>query len=243
MAMPLRRLPGFLARAAAPAAVALGAAAAANWNATYAAVTRQPNFPDVNHATPWAALSPKLGDGVIAAGPARIVAIVVACACAVAAGRRWHAARGAEWDNGTFYDVLWWAAFALALRCAFEPVVVSYYLWPALAVALVVASESWSRLIPAGIVASVLTGVSQGAWHGIWTWWAPMMILLALTLLFARIPLPWPARRPGELRAMGSGGVPPDGQSAPPDQHNLGVGPLGYFDAEGDEAERAGDAG
>ena len=132
-----------------------------------------------------------MGDGVIAAGPARIVAIVVACGCAVAAGRRWRAARGAEWDNGTLYDVLWWAAFALALRWAFEPVVVSYYLWPALAVALVVASQSWSRLIPAGIVASVLTGVSQGAWRGIWTWWAPMMILLALTLLFARTPLPW----------------------------------------------------
>src|SRR5215831_19950497 len=203
MAMPLRRLPGFLARAAAPAAVALGAAAAANWNATYAAVTRQPNFPDINHPTPWAALSPHMGEGVIAAGPARIVAIVVACACAVAAGRRWHAARGAEWDNGTFYDVLWWAAFALALRCAFEPVVVSYYLWPALAVALVVASESWSRLIPAGIVAAVLTFVSQSAWHGAWTWWAPMTALLALTLLLARFPLPW--RRRTAEPASGAG--------------------------------------
>jgi hypothetical protein len=218
MAMPLRRLPGFLARAATPAVVALGAAAVANWNATYAAVTRQPNFPEINHPTPWAALSPHMGDGVIAAGPARIVAILVACGCAVAAGRRWPAARGAAWDNRTLYDVLWWAAFALALRCVFEPVVVAYYLWPALAVALVVASESWSRLVPAGIVAAVLTFVSQGAWRGIWTWWAPMIALLALTLLFARMPLPWPKR--------------------------LGPGPLGYFDGDrGDAAERAGDAG
>jgi hypothetical protein len=194
MAMPPRRLPGFLIRAAAPAAMALGAAAAANWDATYAAVTKQPNFPDINHPTPWVALSPHLGDGVVAAGPARIVAIVVACACAVVAGRRWRAARGTEWDAGTLRDVLWWVALALALRCAFEPVVVAYYLWPALAVALVVASESWSRLIPAGIVATVLTGVSQTSWHGIWIWWAPMMLLLALTLLFARLSLPW---RPG----------------------------------------------
>ena len=219
MAMAPRRLPGFLARAAAPAVVALGAAAAANWNATYAAVTRQPNFPQINHPTPWAALSPHMGDGVIAAGPARIVAILVACGCAVLAGRRWHAARGARWDNRTLYDVLWWTAFALALRCAFEPVVVAYYLWPALAVALVAASESWSRLIPAGIVAAVLTFVSQGAWRGVWTWWLPMMVLLALTLLFARIPL----RRTST---------------------SLGAGPLGYFDGDrGDEAERAGDAG
>ncbi len=225
MAMPPRRLPGFLARAAAPAVVAVGAAAAANWDATYAAVTSQPNFPEINHPTPWAALSPHISDGVIAAGPARIVAILVACACAVAAGRRWRAARGTEWDAGTLRDVLWWAAFALALRCAFEPVVVAYYLWPALAVALIVASESWSRLIPAGIVATVLTFVSQASWHGVWIWWAPMMALLALTLLFARVPLPWRRLVPGS-------------------SSGLGVGRLGYFDGDrGDEAERAGDAG
>jgi len=29
----------------------------------------------------------------------------------------------------------------------------------------------------------------------VWTWWAPMTALLALTLLLARFPLPW--RRPG----------------------------------------------
>ena len=191
MAMPPRRLPGFLARAAAPAAVALGAAAAANWNATYAAVTSQPNFPAINHPTPWAALSPHMAGGVIAAGPARIVAILVACGCAVAAGRRWRAARGAGWDAGTLRDVLWWTAFALALRCAFEPVVVAYYLWPALAVALIVAAEAWSRLIPAAVAAIVLTFVSQAAWHGVWAWWAPMTALLALTLLLARFPLPW----------------------------------------------------
>jgi hypothetical protein len=90
---------------------------------------------------------------------------------------------------------------------------VAYYLWPALAVALVVASESWSRLIPAGIVAAVLTGVSQTSWHGVWTWWAPMMVLLALTLLFARSSKVWVAP--------------------------LGY----FDGGRGDEAERAGDVG
>ena len=210
MTMPPRRLPGFLARAAAPAAVALGAAAAANWDATYAAVTSQPNFPAINHPTPWASLSPHMGQGAIAAGPARVVAILVACGCAVTAGRRWRAARGAEWDSGTLRDVLWWAAFALALRCAFEPVVVAYYMWPALAVALIVAAETWSRLIPAALVATVLTFVSQGAWHGVWTWWVPMTGLLALTLLLARVPLPV-RRRAAAARGSqpaGSGGAP-----------------------------------
>ena len=191
VAMPPRRLPGFLARAAAPAAVALGAAAAANWDATYAAVTSQPNFPAINHPTLWAALSPHMANGVIAAGPARIVAILAACGCGVVAGRRWHAARTAGWDHEMLIEVLWWSALALALRCVFEPVVVAYYLWPAAAVALIAAARTWSRLIPAAIAATALTFASQLAWHGVWTWWAPMMVLLALTLAFARFPLRW----------------------------------------------------
>ena len=44
-----RRLPGFLARAAVPAALLLAAAAAANWNATIKAVTSQPNWPALDH--------------------------------------------------------------------------------------------------------------------------------------------------------------------------------------------------
>ena len=51
-----RRWPGFLARAAAPGALLLGLAAAANWRATVTAVTSQPNSPAVNHPTPWTSL-------------------------------------------------------------------------------------------------------------------------------------------------------------------------------------------
>ena len=195
MTIPLRRVPGFLIRAAVPAAVTLAAAAAANWDATYAAVTRQPNFPAINHSTPWAALSPHMADGVLAAGPARIVAILVACGCAAVAGRRWHAAQTVDWDHETLIDVLWWAALTLALRCVFEPVAVAYYLWPAMAVALIAAARTWSRLIPAALAATALTFASQIAWRGVWAWWVPMMVLLALTLAFARFPLPW--RRAG----------------------------------------------
>ena len=52
-----RRRPGFLARAAAPGAVLLGIAAAANGRATVTAVTSQPNSPAVNHPTPWTSLA------------------------------------------------------------------------------------------------------------------------------------------------------------------------------------------
>ena len=45
----------------------------------------------------------------------------------------------------------------LALRTVFEPVMVSYYVWPPLAVALVAASRNWIRLLAASTTAIVLT--------------------------------------------------------------------------------------
>lgn len=184
-----RRLAGFLTRAAVPAAVLLGAAAAANWTATFHAVTSQPNWVSVDQTTPWASLAPHTGTGqAVAAGPARILAILVACGCALVAGRRWRAARGAPWSTDILAEVLWWTAVALALRSVFEPVMVAYYLWPALAVALIAASRSWSRLIPASAAAVVLTLVSQLTLRGPWSWWTPMIAGLALTLFLARAP-------------------------------------------------------
>ncbi len=53
-----RRLAGYVARAATPAAVLLAAAAAANWPATIHAVTSQPNSPAIDHPTPWIYLAP-----------------------------------------------------------------------------------------------------------------------------------------------------------------------------------------
>ena len=133
-----RQWAGFLARAAAPGALVLGIAAAANWHATVRAVTSQPNSPTVNHPTPWTALSAHLGGGMVAAGPARALAVLAACGCAVAAGRRWGTAvQGGEWSPETLARLLWWVAVALALRSVFEPVMVAYYVWPALAVALI----------------------------------------------------------------------------------------------------------
>ena len=185
-----RRLAGYLTRAAIPAVVLLGAAGAANWTATVHAVTSQPNWVTVDQVTPWASLAPHEGTGPgVAAGPARLLAIIVACGCALAAGRRWRAARDTrQWSTQTLAEVLWWTAVALALRSVFEPVMVAYYLWPPLAVALIASSQRWSRLIPASAAAAVLTLVSQLTWRGPWSWWAPMVAGLALTLFFARVP-------------------------------------------------------
>ena len=72
VAVPLRRLPGFVARAATPSVVLLAAAAAANWTATIHAVTNQPNAPSIDHPTPWiyvTVLARPMSDGSVAAVP------------------------------------------------------------------------------------------------------------------------------------------------------------------------------
>lgn len=193
MLIPPRRLAGFLARAAAPGVLLLGAAAVANFSATFRAVTSQPNWPTVDHPSPWLFLAPASGGGAVAAGPGRVLAIVVACACALIVGRSWREARA----NGvisveTLASLLWWTALAFALRCVFESVMVAFYLWPALAVALIPAARSWWRELAAFAPAAVLTFASQMAFGGTWRWWLPMMAGLILILGFARVR---PARK------------------------------------------------
>jgi hypothetical protein len=184
-----RRLAGFLARAVAPAVVLLGAAAVANWKATDNAVTRQPNWPAVDHPTPWLPLAPHLAGGAVAGGPARALAILAACGCSLVAGRRLRAARhAARWSRATLTELLWWTAVALALRSVFEPVMVAYYLWPGLAVALIAAARNWPRLIATAVVAAAVSFGSQSSWRSPWGWWGFMVLGLALTLLFAYVP-------------------------------------------------------
>src|SRR6266702_3503058 len=178
-------------------AVLLSAAAAANWTATVHAVTSQPNYPAIDHPTPWIylePLSPRLADGQVAAGPGRILAIAAALGCALVVARRWRAARvpaAGRWGPGALTELLWWTALALALAAA---------------------ASDWSRLLPVGCTAVGLTFFSQVQWHNPWSWWTPMIAGLALALFFAR-PRPgrpwsrgtWPAPQvlpePGEQLA------------------------------------------
>ena len=182
-----RRLAGYLTRAAAPGALLLGVALSANWGATLSAVMDQPNWPTVDHPTPWTSLSPHMSNGAVAAGPARGIAILAACGCAVAVERRWRAVRRlGAWPPGALEELLWWLGVTLALRCVFESVMVSYYVWPTLAVALLAACRQWTRLVPTALAASTLTFLSQAPWRGQWAWWGAMVAGLVLSLTFAR---------------------------------------------------------
>ncbi len=189
--MPWRRMPMFLLRTAVPSAVLLGAAALANWHATYTAVTSQPNSPTINHPTAWTSLAPHVANGNVAAGPARLATIVLACCCALAVRRRWRARLddaepGAWWPAEVLAEVLWWAAITLALRSFFEPVMVSYYPWPPMAVALIPAATlGWRRLLASSLIAGGLTAAAQGTSHDVWIWWVPLVAGLAVMLALA----------------------------------------------------------
>ena len=75
-----RKAAPLVARAAVLPGFLLVAVIVPNAHATIHAVLDQPNFPKVDHATPWLLLAPKLGHGAVAAGPGRIIGLVLAVA-------------------------------------------------------------------------------------------------------------------------------------------------------------------
>ncbi len=190
--LPWRRMVPFLVRAALPSAALLAATAIANWHDTYTAVTSQPNSPVINHPTAWTSLAAPMAGQNVAAGPFRLATIVLACLFAVLIRRYWQSrgqwpGESGRWTAALLADVLWWAALTLALRSFFEPVMVSYYPWPPMAVALIPAATlSWPRLLAAGVVAGGLTAAAQGPSHAVWIWWVPLVAGLVVLLLIAR---------------------------------------------------------
>ncbi len=131
-----RRAVPFLVRSAVPAMLVVGIPLVAAPGATLHALVDQPNFPHIDHPTPWTALAPVLGGHgmglAVAAGPGRLVALALAAATAPLAWRWRHRRLG----------LAWLLAVALALRVVTESVLDPYYLWPALALALVVAAAA-----------------------------------------------------------------------------------------------------
>jgi hypothetical protein len=212
--LPWRRMAPFLVRAAVPSVALAGAAALANWHDTYQSVTSQPDSPVINHPTIWTSLAPHMANTNVAAGPFRLATILLACLCALAIRRRWTGClsqEGPPWPAPLLASALWWVAFALALRSFFEPVMVSYYPWPPMAVALIPAAAlGWRRLLAAGLLAGGLTGAAQGPSHAVWIWWAPIVagLIVLLAISWPRPGLHEDGRRDrGQLRALGGAPV------------------------------------
>ncbi len=105
-------------------------------------------------------------------------------------------------------DLLWWTAAALALRSVFEPVMVAFYLWPGLAVALIASTWSWRALLTTSAVAVGVSFGAQSDWRSPWGWWGLMVAGLGLTLLLAGVPSGRPVR-PGWRRSQAWPGARP----------------------------------
>ncbi|HUY20927.1 MAG TPA: hypothetical protein VMV22_01170 [Acidimicrobiales bacterium] len=171
------RVLGLVVRSGLPAALLLVTPVLAQFHTTVHALVDQPNFPVLDHATPWTALAPRLGgagkDVAVAAGPGRLAAVLAACALG------WWARR---WRDRP--DLMVWAvAAALSLRCFTESVMVAFYLWPVLAVGLVVVASSSGRRVALGVASAVAVTVCGEFRLGEWEWWATMALGLVVLLV------------------------------------------------------------
>jgi hypothetical protein len=179
VAAGVKRWPGFLVRAAVPVVAVLALPLVTSFDLTTKALIQQPNYPLANHETPWTALAPRVHENMFAvsAGPGRAVSLILACAVG------WWASRVRDRPE----LLVWAAALTLALRCFTESVMDPYYLWPALAVAMVASARARPWRFGATLIAAVFITVSS-QWHLGWlAWW--IINLLGLTaLLLSSIP-------------------------------------------------------
>ncbi len=169
---------------------------------TFRSLVEQPTPPSVNHATPWASLSPRvagsatsrpndasvtLHDGhwiqhvvhpkaqeliVVSGGAGRSIEVVIAILVGFYVWRRPQSPE----------RFAWLFAAMLGMRCMFEAVMTPYYLAPPLILALVVASlwGSW-RFCSA---AAISLEMSIFAYHHLspWAWWLPVVVGMAAVL-------------------------------------------------------------
>ena len=205
--------------AALPSAVLVGTPMLTDWGATSKVLFQQANFEYLDHATPWVALSPRLSDVSVGAGPGRLIAVAASVGLAVLASRRRPSVAG----------LIWLSAVALSLRCFFEAVMVSFYLGPPLAMIVLAAAlrRSWSRLVGAGLIAVAATVVAFRRMPP-WGYWGSVVALLVVGLLVAwpgRGALGWWDRRASDSGA-GAAPVPRSGDRVDGSKPPIRVGAL-----------------
>ena len=188
---PAGRRSGFLIRSAVISVVVLAPELLTSFHATFASLVRQPNYPTLDHATPLLWLAPRLapvgGVETVAAGPARLASLALCCLVAYGV-YRWHPAPD---------RLVWCFALCFALRSLLESVMDPYYVWSALAVAvLVAATRQGLYFVLAAVTAILVTGYAQTD-HSPWVWWGPLIVGTAL-VLWAGFP------RAGSQPAAGS---------------------------------------
>lgn len=190
-----RKSAALLARAAILPGSLLVAVLIPNFRASMHALADQPNFPTVDHATPWLLLAPKLGHHAVAAGPGRIIGLLLCVAVGVLGVRHRSDARG----------IVWLGAVALGLRCLFESVMDPYYVMPVIVLALVVASDlpliRFAGVVAGGAGLTVLTYFRPD----MWVYWSEMTgVMLAMLVLAQPGVLRLSTRNDGRIDSVGS---------------------------------------
>jgi hypothetical protein len=163
-------------------AVLLIAPLVASFRVTVRALVEQPNFPNLDHRTPWTSLAPTLGGSgkylLVAAGPIRLLSVVGACLLAVVLRRRLS-------DP----DVLVWACgVVLLLRCSTESVMVAYYLWPITVFAALLLVRRRFAFVLLGCFATTFLVVFSDLRLGEWAWWAGT---IGSSVALVALALPW----------------------------------------------------
>jgi len=173
---------GLVIRGVVPVAAITVAPLIAAWHDTTHALATQPSRPDFgnNYRTPWTFLAPKLAHGTVGAGPLRSAVLVLA------AGVGWWSKRWRERPE----MIAWAVALALALRIYLETVMTPYYIWPALAVGLVVAARGSLNRFGIAIVFAILTTVIAQWRLGWFPWWIMEVAGVTGLLVVASRPEP-----------------------------------------------------
>lgn len=192
----------WLARAIGPALVGvlslvLGGPGA--WRAMF----EQGNFTRIDHPTPWVALSTVIRPGLVTDGPGRVAAVLVATGVGFLCSSRDR--------RFSLLEVVWLIGICLALRCVFESVMDPYYVVPALVFLLL--ANAWDPEPEIPIVVGGALTVSVFMREGEWSYYVPLVVLLAWLAL-------WPLRmKKGPLLRGG-----PEQGAATPGQGGLSGG-------------------
>lgn len=208
LCFPPRRWGVLALRIALPAFALLATPLIANFTPTWRAITVQPTFPGVDHPTPWLVFAHRLapivahagivirhvgsrfvsttkriaGQNVVAAGPLRSVAVVMVGLLVF--GVWW---RKRAWFTSPL-NAIWLVALAFALRIFFEPVMCPYYLWPPLAIAVVLAAVKCSPFRFAMVAVLSVALSIYAYWHlSPWIYWLPLVSGLGV-ILVATLP-------------------------------------------------------
>ena len=203
---PMKEWPAMGGVVAIPSGLLLIAPLAQEWGPTMGVLRRQPNFPIGNHPTPWMSLAPvirvghtsvtrlaeyvTLPDGhrrlievssrvhsapIVAAGPGRLIAVAIACLIGLLIWMK----------RPSTLRVIWLAALVLEIRCAFEPVMVPYYLLPGLTLVSVVAvgaTKSRPRRVIALFAVASCTLLSYQHLRP-WAYYLAVMASLSLAMI------------------------------------------------------------